>query len=310
MTDSSRKTIFLTGGTGLLGSHLASRWLADGHEIKALTRQAASQPPAPGLSWISGDLTQSGDWQAAVDGADAVVHLAGEPISSGRWTSARKASLRRSRIEGTARVVEAIEAASQRPNTLLSASATGYYGPRLDERLDESSACGHDFLAQLARDWEEAAQAAEALGTRVVRFRFGAILSPRGGALSRMVPLFRLGLGGPLGPSSYFIPWIHIGDAAGLVDWALHRETVSGPLNAVSPDEIRMGEFAQVLARELRRPALLPVPGFALRLALGEMGEALFPGQRVEPRAALDQGYRFGFAALSEALADLLQSER
>ncbi|MEE3327140.1 MAG: TIGR01777 family oxidoreductase [Myxococcota bacterium] len=306
MTTSSRPIIFLTGGTGLLGSYLASRWLAAGYEVRALTRHEVSEAPRNGVRWFPGDLTQGGDWQAAVDGAQSVVHLGGEAISSGRWTVARKASLRRSRIEGTQRVVEAMEAASKRPSTFLCASATGYYGPRGDELLDEASGCGHDFLAQLSLDWEKSAQTAEPLGLRVVRLRFGAILSLRGGALARLLPFFRIGLGGPMGPRANFVPWIHEDDAAGLIDWALRHEGLSGPVNAVSPGEIRMGDFVRTLGRELRRPTLIPIPGFLLRLVLGEMGGALFPGQRVEPRAALGQGYEFRFDTFSAALAALL----
>ena len=306
MTTSSRRIIFLTGATGLLGSHLASGWLASGHEVRAVTRRPISEAPENGIRWFSGDLTQAGDWQSAVDGADEVVHLAGEPIAAGRWTSSRKESLRRSRLEGTARVVEAMEGASRRPGTFVCASATGYYGPRSDERLEEGSACGHDFLAQLARDWEESAQAAEVLGVRVVRLRFGTILSSRGGALPRMLPIFRLGLGGPMGPPANFVPWVHEDDAAGLVDWALRETSIEGPLNAVSPTEIRMAEFARTLGRKLGRPAFTPVPVFVLRLVLGEMGAALFPGQRVEPRIALEKGYPFRYRTFAEALDALL----
>ena len=307
MNTSSRPILFLTGATGLLGSHLASRWLSDGYEVRAVTRRSASEAPKNGIRWVSGDLTQAGDWQEALEGAQAVVHLAGEPISSGRWTESRKASLRRSRLEGTARVVEAMEAASQRPSTFLCASATGYYGPRSDERLDEDSTCGHDFQAQLARDWESAARAAEPLGIRVVRLRFGAILSLRGGALSRMLPPFRLGLGGPMGPAGNFFPWVHEDDAAGLIDWSLQQAGIEGPLNVVSPVEIQMGELARTLGRAVGRPALIPVPLFLLKLALGEMGEALFPGQRVEPRVALEEGYSFRYPEFSDAVGALLR---
>ena len=265
-----------------------------------------------GVQWVSGDLTQPGDWQGAMDGVHAVVHLGGEAIASQRWTVARKASLRRSRIEGTARVGEAMQAAAQPPSVLVCASAAGYYGPRSEEILDEDSSCGHDFLAQLALDWERSAQAAEALGTRVVRLRFGTILSAKGGALSQMRPIFRAGLGGPMGPRANFVPWIHEEDAMGLVDHALEHVALSGAVNAVSPQSVRMGEFARELGRALGRPAIFPIPEFILRLVLGEMGPALFPGQRVEPRKALESGYVFQFEKLPRALANLMMgvSER
>jgi len=262
--------------------------------------------PSMGVQWLSGDLTQAGDWQGAMDGVHAVVHLGGEAIASQRWTVARKALLRRSRIEGTARVVEAMQAASQPPSVLVCASATGYYGARSEEILDEDSNCGHDFLAQLAVDWESSAQVAESLGTRVVRLRFGTILSAKGGALSQMRPIFRTGLGGPMGPRANFVPWIHEQDALGLVEYALEQVALSGAVNAVSPESVRMGEFALELGRALGRPAIFPIPEFILRLVLGEMGPSLFPGQRVEPRKALEQGYVFQFKELSRALADLM----
>lgn len=302
----SKKTIFLTGGNGLLGTQLAARWVAAGHAVRALTRRPVSIESSMGVQWVSGDLTQAGDWQAAVDGAHAVVHLGGEAIASQRWTVARKASLRRSRIEGTARVVEAMRGAAQPPSVLVCASAAGYYGPRSEEILDEEARCGCDFLAQLAVDWEKSAQVAEALGTRVVRLRFGTILSAKGGALSRMRPIFRAGLGGPMGPRANFVPWIHEEDAAGLVDHALEHAALSGALNAVSPQSVRMGEFALELGRALGRPAIFPIPEFILRLVLGEMGPALFPGQRVEPRKALESGYAFQFEKLPRALANLM----
>ena len=231
----SKKTIFLTGGNGLLGSQLAARWVAAGHAVRALTRRPVAVEPPMGVQWVSGDLTQPGDWQGAMDGVHAVVHLGGEAIASQRWTVARKASLRRSRIEGTARVVEAMQAAAQPPSVLVCASAAGYYGPRSEEILDEDSSCGHDFLAQLAVDWERSAQAAEALGTRVVRLRFGTILSAKGGALSQMRPIFRAGLGGPMGPRANFVPWIHEEDAVGLVDHALEHVALSGAVERGLP---------------------------------------------------------------------------
>ena len=306
----SRKTIFLTGANGMVGSQLAARWVAAGHTVRALTRHPVSADLLSGVDWFSGDLTRPGDWQAAVDGAHAVVHLGGEAIASGRWTKARKALLRRSRIEGTARVVEAMEAASQPPAVLVCASATGYYGPRSEEVLDEDSSCGHDFLARLALDWESSAQAVESSGARVVRLRFGTILSARGGALARMLPIFRTGLGGPMGPRRNFVPWIHEDDVVGLVDFALEHDGLSGAVNAVSPQRIRMGAFARELGRAVGRPAIFAVPVSALRLVLGEMGPALFPGQCVEPQKALAQGYAFQFAELSRALADLLRGSR
>lgn len=299
------QTIFLTGATGLLGTRLAAGWASSGQSVRALCRRSQPADAKPGIEWVCGDVTREGDWRSAVDGADVVVHLAGEPVASKRWTRARKAALRASRILGTRQLVEAMAAAQRPPSVLVCASAAGYYGARGESELDEASPPGNDFLAELAVGWEVAAQAAEQAGTRVVLLRFGTILSRSGGALPRMLPLFRVGLGGPMGPAANFVPWIHEQDATGLVNWALARDELSGAVNAVSPGAVRMGEFARELGRAIGRPAILPVPVPLLKLVMGELGGALFPGQRIRPRVALERDYAFRFEDIRSALASL-----
>jgi len=300
--------IFVTGATGLLGTQLCRALAADGHSVVALSRSGAPGRSPAGVSWLTGDITRPGDWYQGIDGAQAIVHLAGEPIADGRWTAARKEALVRSRIESTLRIAEAIENAKYRPSLMICASATGYYGPRGDEVLDERAEPGEDFLARLCIDWESAAQAAAVQGVRVINLRFGVILSRSGGALARMLPIFKLGVGGPLGPPERYFPWIHEADATGLIRFALEdtNGALRGPVNATAPEAVRMGDFARCLGRVLRRPAFIPVPIAALRLVLGEAAGGLVPGQHVVPEKAVASGYTFRFPQLERALRDLV----
>jgi len=307
------RRIFVTGASGLIGSELCRQRTAAGDEVVALSRR-----PRPSRSggprWVQGDVLEPGDWLTQAARSDVVVHLGGESIASGRWTAARKRRLWESRVESAQRLVEAFAVAPRRPGLLISASACGFYGPRGEEVLDESAGPGDDFLSRLCVAWEGAAQAAGGPDTRVVCLRFGVVLSARAGALARMLLPFRLGLGGPLGPPERWFPWIHLSDAVGLVAHALDPPPATGeagilrgPVNAVAPEAVRMGEFARSLGRVLHRPALLPVPLPLLRLALGELATGLVPGQRVLPRAAQDAGYCFAQPRLEPALRDLLE---
>jgi hypothetical protein len=233
---------------------------------------------------------------------DAIVNLAGEPIVSGRWTAARKAEIRRSRIEATRALVDAAAAAEPRPRMLLNASAVGYYGDRGDTPVDETARPGTGFLARVCVDWEAEAHRAEALGLRVVLLRLGVVLAPDGGALSSMLLPFRAGLGGPLGGGRQWMSWVHRDDVVGLIRDAVGQEAYAGPVNATSPHAVTNKDFARALARAVHRPAFLPVPGVALRLAVGEMASMLLTGQRVLPAVAERVGYQWRQPELPAAL--------
>ena len=250
---------------------------------------------------------RSGQWADCLNGADAVIHLAGESIAAHRWTADRKAALVRSRLDATRSLVAGIERAASRPQLLISASAVGYYGPHGDERLTEASAPGHDFLATLCVDWETHARSAEALGVRVVTLRSGLVLGPGGGALQPMLLPFRLGIGGPLGSGRQYWPWIHRDDWLSLVAWLLHQPDVTGPLNLTGPAPCTNEEFSRTLARVLHRPCVFRAPAFALRAAAGELADALMlTGQRAYPERALAMGFRFAHEDLGRALGQIL----
>lgn len=293
--------VFVTGATGLIGQRLVKELTDGGHEVRALSRR--SHRGQGSLRWVAGDPARTGEWSRAVDGCDAVVHLAGEPIADKRWTAEQKRRLVDSRVKSGHHIAEAIARASAPPSVLVSASAVGYYGSRGDEELTEEAKPGDDFLARLCVDWEAAAREAASEKTRVTCVRIGIVLDPDGGALAKMLPPFRLGIGGPIGPSDRWFPWVHAADVVGVVRHALQKP-VAEVLNAVAPEPVTMGGFAAALGRALRRPALLPVPIPALRLLLGEFAEHLSPGQKVVPAATLASGYAFRFPTLEGALAD------
>jgi uncharacterized protein (TIGR01777 family) len=295
--------IVIAGGTGFLGTPLAAGLARHGHEIVVLTRRGGALPPGL-LSWHP-DGT-AGPWAAALEQADAVVNLAGASMDGRRWSEARKRELRDSRVLATRSLVAAIQAAPARPRVFVSQSGIGYYGPRGDEEIGEQAAQGTDFIAQMAGAWEaEAARAAEG-GVRLVILRTSLVLARDGGALGRMLLPFRLGLAGRLGSGRQFVPWIHRRDWIDLVRWALVSQAVHGTLNAVAPTPVTNREFTASLARVLRRPAVMPVPAVALRLAFGELADALLTGQRAVPRRALALGFHFRWPMLEPALRDLL----
>ncbi|MBI2095560.1 MAG: TIGR01777 family protein [Candidatus Omnitrophica bacterium] len=251
-----------------------------------------------------------GEWPSLVDGAHAVINLAGAPIAEKRWTPRRKKELIQSRLGATRALVDAMAQAKDRPKVFLSASAVGYYGAHGDETLDEASPAGSGFLADLCREWERQALKARAHGVRVVLLRTGIVLSPRGGALAKMLPLFRLGLGGPMGSGRQWMSWIHIDDEVGGIHKALEDGSIQGPVNLTAPDPVSMGGFARTLGKTLHRPALFPVPGFALKLLLGEMSGMLLTGQRVRPGKLLAGGFSFRYPTLESSLVDLLGAIR
>lgn len=288
--------VVVAGGTGFLGTPLVSQLRAGGHDVSVLTRRSAT----PGQITWSPDGT-IGPWAKAVDGADAIINLAGESIAGHRWTPAHKARVRDSRIHATRSVVEAIHAAARKPAAFLNASAIGYYGSRGEDTLTEESALGDDFLATVCRDWEaEAFQAPRA--TRLVLLRTGLPLERSGGALPRIALPFRLFAGGPLGAGRQYWSWIHRDDWIAMTIWALSTSSVSGPLNLTAPTPVRNREFAATLGHVLRRPSFVPAPAFALRLLIGEMADVLLFSQRVIPAKAEALGFRFRYAALEPAL--------
>jgi hypothetical protein len=300
--------ILISGATGLVGSALTRALQAAGGEILALRRKAhaprAQKVNTEEIAWsqLTGD-SETG----RLEGLDAVVHLAGENVAGGRWTAARRAAIRDSRIDGTGDLSRALARCAQPPPVLVSASAVGYYGDGGEAWLDESSPPGSDFLARVAVAWEDAAGAARAAGIRVVHLRFGIVLAGSGGALARMLPLFRLGLGGRLGHGRQYMSWLSLTEAVSIIRFAISQAHLRGAVNAVSPQPVTNAEFTRTLARVLRRPALLPVPAWAARAALGEMADALLlAGTRVRPLHLQEAGYTFLHPELEPALRALL----
>lgn len=305
--------IAVTGATGFVGRRLCARLLADGHVVVALTRdreRAARVLPARAeiADW---EPERGGVTAAVLDGVDAVMHLAGAGVADGRWTEHRKTLILRSRVEGTRALVTALAALApeRRPRVLLSASAIGFYGDHGDTVVDEDAEAGTGFLAEVCQAWEREARAAEALGVRTVRVRIGIVLGAGGGALARMLPLFRLGIGGRLGSGRQWMSWIHLDDLVALWLFALEHDEIHGPLNAVAPRPVTNADFTRMLGAALGTPAIVPVPAVALRLALGEMADVLLGGQRVHPCVAERHGFRFPHPDLPAALTDLCRDQ-
>jgi uncharacterized protein (TIGR01777 family) len=301
--------ILITGATGFVGRRLCEMLHQAGHTVRALSRDSvAAKQGIPLLKEVfPWNPLQELPLLQAFEGCDAVINLAGESIA-GRWTAPKKQLIRDSRVLGTKNLVNALAQLSSRPKVLISASAIGYYGDRGEETLTEDAAPGSDFLAQVCRDWENEALKAESLGMRVVRLRIGLVLGRGGGTLQALLPLFRVGLGGPLGSGRQWWSWIHRDDLCRLIVQILANENVSGPINATAPQPVRQKEFAQVLGRVLRRPAFLPTPAFALKIALGEFADGILASQRALPRRAQEMGYRFQFEELEGALREILQT--
>ena len=299
--------ILISGASGLTGTALVSALRAQGHNVTRFVR--------PGSAASTGDIV----WDpmaatvdvAAMEGMDAVVHLSGASIAQGRWTPARKALLRSSRIDTTRVLVDALASLRQKPRVFVSASAIGCYGDRGDEILTESSTIGTDFLALAVRDWEAEATRAEVSGIRTVMLRFGVILASEGGALPQMLMPFKFGLGGRLGSGRQWMSWIALEDAVGIICSAMSNENLAGPLNVVVPNPLTNADFTRIAAGVLHRPAIFAAPAFALRIALGEMADALLlASQRVIPERLLATGYAFHHPEIESALRAILSPEK
>lgn len=289
----------VTGATGFIGPRLVER----------LERPVVlSRNPQRASAELNGIEAHGWDAEAgpppadALQGVEAVFHLAGDPVAAGRWTAAKKQRIRDSRVVGTRNMVQALAQLDAKPKVLVCASAVGIYGSRGDKELDESATPGDDFLADVCCAWEAEAQEAAKHGIRVANLRIGIVLGRGGGALSKMLTPFRLGLGGRLGDGKQWMPWVHVDDIAGLLLHAAAHDEIHGPINGVAPSPVTNREFTRILAAVLHRPAILPAPAFALRLALGEMSDLLLASQRVVPRVAQETGYEYRYTDLAAAL--------
>jgi uncharacterized protein (TIGR01777 family) len=296
--------VTVTGATGLIGERLVNALRARGDEVTVLSRDPQRAREALGdveaQPWRPLDEPAPA---AALSGRDGVVHLAGENVAQ-RWTEESRRRIHDSREIGTRNLVAGIAAADPRPRALVSASGVNYYGPRGDETLTEDASPGDDFLARVCVAWEREARAAAELGVRVVNLRTAVVLDQSGGALAKMLPFFRLGIGGPVAGGRQYLPWLHVDDVVGLYLAALDDESWSGPFNAVAPDPPTNRDFSRALGRALRRPAFAPVPGLAVRLLYGDMAEIVTEGQRAVPSRALERGYAFRHTDLDAALRD------
>jgi uncharacterized protein (TIGR01777 family) len=302
--------VFVTGGTGLVGARLIQCLEKRQNKVDLLTRRpdAARARFGPTVNVVEGDPTKAGSWMETAAECDAVVNLAGENLFARRWNDDFKKMIRDSRVQATANVAQALAKNPRRPDggprALVNASAIGVYGPRGDEELTEQSPPGNDYLATVCLDWEQAAREAELAGIRVVMIRTGVVLDKLGGALAQMLTPFKLGVGGPLASGRQWMSWIHHEDLVGLFLLTLDKAEAAGPINGAAPNPVTNKEFSKALGRALHRPAFLPLPGFMLRLRLGEVAEVLVTGQRVLPQRALALGYAFKFPTIDGALID------
>jgi uncharacterized protein (TIGR01777 family) len=302
--------VTLTGATGLIGTTLLARLRAEGSEVTVLSRDPERAAARLGVQATQWDPLDERAPAEALEGRDAVVHLAGEPVAQ-RWSHSAKRAIRESRTIGTRHLVEGLRECGSRggegrPKVVVSSSAIGYYGPHGEEPLDEEAPAGSGFLAEVCVAWEAQARLAEDVGVRAVQVRTGVVLDPRGGALAKMLPPFRLGVGGPVAGGRQYVSWVHVEDLVGVMRMALQDERWSGPVNGTAPEPVTNRELSRALGRALHRPALLPVPGAALRAMYGEMAQIVTSGARVLPVKPLVLGYEFRYPHLDEALAAAL----
>jgi uncharacterized protein (TIGR01777 family) len=294
-------TVLVTGATGAIGKRLLSRV----ESPRVLARSPDKVKGARAFAWSSDRAVPD----EALDGVDAIVNLAGEPVAEGRWTEEKKSRIRASRVSGTRHLVEAISRMKTAPRVLVSASAVGFYGSRGDEVLDESSGQGEGFLAEVCHAWEEEAKHAEKFGVRVVLVRIGVVLMRGEGFLGKLVPLFKTGLGGKVGDGAQWIPWIHADDVVGMLLHAIAKDDLRGPMNATAESPATNAEITKALARALHRPAFMPAPKLAIKAAFGELASVVLASQRVIPRVALASGYSFRHPTLAEAIHEETRAE-
>lgn len=299
--------VIITGGTGLIGQNLATELKSRGHEIILLSRNPDKAKAPAGVAVKKWDGVSSVGWLDLVDGNTAIVNLAGESIGERRWTDERKALILNSRIHAGQAVTEAITEAHHKPKVLIQASAVGYYGPRHDEEITEDAPAGNDFLAEVCKQWEASSTGVDTVGVRRVVIRIGVVLSLAGGALPRMLTPMWLYIGGPLGSGEQWFPWIHIQDTAQAIRFLIENEKSSGVYNLSAPNPVTNGEFTHHLGKVMQRPAVLPAPGFALKMMLGEMATLVLDGQRVVPHRLLADGFAFTYTEPRPAIQALLK---
>lgn len=299
--------IVITGGTGLLGKALANNLLADHHEVIILSRNPDGATVPTGAKVAGWDGKTEKGWVAHAEGADAIVNFAGASIDH-RWTESYKNLIRESRVQAGQAVTTAIKATTVKPKVLIQTSAVGYYGPHKDEEITESSPAGSDFLASVCKDWEDSSVVAESEGVRRVVIRIGIVCSTKGGALARLLPIFKLGGGGPVGSGKQYYPWIHIGDVVGGIRFLIEHPSASGTFNLTAPNPVTNKEFSKALGSAISRPAIVPTPALALKLMFGEMATIILDGQRAVPKHLSSLNYPFRFSDPEAAFRHLLYS--
>ena len=297
--------VVITGGSGLIGRTLCKQLVGKGHDVAILSRNPDRVSGLPaGVQVVGWDGRSSRGWEHLVDGADAVINLAGANLADGRWTAARKREILESRLNAGRAVVEAVSKARRKPRVVIQASAVGYYGSRSEAEVTEESGAGNDFPAQVCVEWEASTQPVEAMGVRRIVVRTGVVMSTEGGALPRMALPFKLFAGGPVGTGKQYFPWIHIEDEARAIIWLMERGT-SGIYNLTGPQPLTNKEFSSFLGRAMGRPSALPAPSFALKALFGEMSTILLDGQRATPHRLLTEGFEFRYRGAEPALRDL-----
>ena len=304
------KRVIVTGATGLIGKEVCKELIARGYEVVVFSRNAESaRANVPGAAeYVAWTPSESGPWAAHLDGAWGVISLAGASIGGRRWNEEYKRQIRDTRVAGTRGLVKAMAAAQEKPKVFVSGSAVGYYGARDNTPLDESARVGDDFLADVVREWEEAANEAKALGVRTALIRTGIVLDKNEGALAQLKLPFQFFVGGPVLPGTQWFSWIHRDDEVGIILHALENNAAEGPINATGPQPQTNRDFSASLGKAMGRPSWMPVPGFALKLIVGEFGETLTTGQRAIPKKALELGYNFKYATSDAALREIFGS--